>query len=144
MISVTFWRSGKSEIRNTKQWWTFWNAANVLTCGPEGEMLRMSNLVLYDWHVGFPHAVFLLKSSQEKIRQDRDIVLGGLQNRCLCVCVMSVSVAIKKKSDFERHSIRLSFNYFDFQRFPRHLKNARPNLASGSFSDLFLSYLPLV
>ena len=43
-----------------------------------------------------------------------------------------------------RHSIRLSFNYFNFQRFHRHLKNARSNLASGPFLDLFLSYLPFI
>ena len=40
--------------------------------------------------------------------------------------------------------LELFFNYGQFQRFHRHLKNARSNLASGPFLDLVLSHLPLI
>ena len=65
--------------------------------------------------------------------------------RAYCVDISLVCSRFFKNVQI-RHSIRLSFNYFNFQRFYRHqfLKNARSNLASGPFLDLFLSYLPLI
>ena len=40
--------------------------------------------------------------------------------------------------------VRLPFNYFDFHRFPRHLKNARSKRTIVPFLDLLLSHSPLI
>ena len=40
--------------------------------------------------------------------------------------------------------VDLNYNHIDLHRFLRHLKNARSNLASALFLDLFLSHSPLI
>ena len=55
--------------------------------------------------------------------------------------IVCISLNILFKNVQIRHSVRLFFNYDEFQRFHRHLKNARSNRQSGPFFESLFELL---
>ena len=73
------------------------------------------------------------------------IVCGQQWRMVWFVWLQAKSTQESTKSSLDWYQIRtLKYNHIDFQRLHRHLKNARSNLASAPFLDLFSSYLPFI